>query len=94
MGSIYYECGDCRGTGVYSGMCEGPGHAVVCLGCGGEGMAEFKYKVFTGRKRAKGIKTVSLSRGTFIVTGVGSKGEKVSYKDFLDGKLKYAKQKA
>lgn len=88
MKTIKSECADCSGTGVYSGMCEGKGHAVICLGCDGTGNALITYKPFSGRKKTRGIKTVSLSRGRFILTGVGSVGEKVSYKEFLAGKLK------
>jgi hypothetical protein len=91
MKTIYYECEDCRGTGLYSGFCEPPKHAVVCLGCDGTGRALFEYEPFTGRKTRKDIKTVSLSKGRFIMTGVGSGSEKVSYQDFLKGSLRRGK---
>lgn len=83
---LEHECGDCRGTGVYSGMCEAKGTAVICLGCDGSGKAVSLYRPFTGLKRRKGIKTVYKSRGRFIVTGVGAIPEKsVSYAAFLKG---------
>jgi len=81
-------CEDCSGTGVYSGMCEGPGRAVVCLGCGGSGCKEVRLKLFTERRVRRDIKTVGVSRGRFIVTGVGkhSKSNEIPYADFLKGK--------
>lgn len=87
MKTINYECEDCRGTGLYSGMCEGPGVAVVCLGCEGSGRASFVYKPFTGRKGRRDIKTVRRSRGTFIATGVGPVGSEITYAEFVSGKL-------
>ena len=80
-------CGACDGTGVYSGMCERKGEAVVCLHCDGTGNDIICYVPFTGRKRRRGIKTVRRSRGTFIATGVGGTGKEVTYKEFLEGKL-------
>ncbi len=39
MPGLEYDamCEHCKGTGLYSGMAEGPGAAVVCKVCGGEG---------------------------------------------------------
>ena len=88
MPKVECQCDSCDGTGVYSGMCEGPGHAVVCLGCDGTGKTVLTYKEFTGLKRAKGIKTVAASRGRFLATGVGSKGESIPYAEFYAGKKK------
>ncbi|GAH55007.1 unnamed protein product, partial [marine sediment metagenome] len=31
------ECNDCKGTGLYTGMAEGDGFAVVCHACNGTG---------------------------------------------------------
>jgi hypothetical protein len=89
MKTLSYECDACRGTGLYSGFCEGPGHAVVCLGCNGTGRAEFQYTPFTERKLRRDIKTVSLSKGRFIFAGVGPTGDNITYKEFLEGKLSY-----
>lgn len=83
-------CSSCNGTGLYSGMCEGKGHAVVCLTCGGTGCEAIKFTPFKKRKLTKSIKTVSLSKGRFVLTGVGSTRDTVSYNEFLKGKLKYA----
>jgi hypothetical protein len=84
-------CGDCGGTGLYEGMCEEKGYPVVCCGCMGTGCIDYQYEPFKKRKIKRGIKGVSLSRGRFIITGVGPVGKTVSYKDFLKGKLEYHK---
>lgn len=88
--SVKAQCDDCRGTGLYSGMCEAEGTAVVCLGCAGTGCAIIRYTPFKKRKLRRDIKTVSLSKGRFIMAGVGATGQSVTYKEFLKGKLKYA----
>lgn len=81
------ECDSCDGTGVYSGFAEPKGVAVVCLGCEGTGCRILRYKPFKHRRRRKGIKTVRLSRGTFILTGVGPTGNSISYEEFWKGKF-------
>lgn len=82
MITIQCECDDCGGTGLYSGMCEGPGVAVVCLGCGGSGAKTIRVKEFTGRHKKRGIKTITRSRGSFIATGVGPTGPSMTYSEF------------
>lgn len=80
---LRYECSDCRGTGLYSGMCEAVGEAVICVRCYGKGVAQFQYTPFTGRKGKRGIKKVSVSQGTFIGTGVGAvDGTSMTYAEF------------
>ncbi len=46
------ECESCHGTGIFSGMGEGPGFGVVCHTCEGSGKAHRKieYRDFEGRK--------------------------------------------
>jgi hypothetical protein len=83
---IEREREDCRGTGLYSGMCEGEGVAVVCLGCGGTGRQIVEYVPFVKRRGRKDIKTVRQSRGTFIATGVGPVGRSITYAEFARGK--------
>ena len=85
---VYYQCDDCSGTGLYSGMCEGSGHAVVCLGCNGTGRGCFEFTPFKKRRGRRDIKTVSLSRGRSILLGCGPKDGTVTYKEFIQGKLK------
>lgn len=83
--TVKAECSSCSGTGLYSGICEGPGVAVICLTCNGTGCEEIMYKPFVGRTGRRDIKIVRLSRGRFIATGVGPTGESISYKDFIKG---------
>jgi len=57
LGPVQVECGPCRGTGLYIGMGEGDGAAVVCYHCKGTGCQTIKhtYKPFTGRKVRGGV---------------------------------------
>jgi hypothetical protein len=84
---VLAECHSCSGTGLYSGMCEPRGTAVVCLTCSGTGCEKIRYVPFTSRKGKRGIKTVSNSRGSFIATGVGAVGNSISYEEFSRGVL-------
>lgn len=88
MKQVKAICSSCRGTGLYEGMCEAKGHPVVCLDCNGTGCEIIRYTPFVKRRIIRGVKSVSLSQGRFILTGVGKKGETVTYKEFLNGKLK------
>lgn len=87
--TVKMVCGACCGSGLYEGMCEPKGFPVVCLQCNGTGCAEMTYEPFVQRKVIRGVKGVSLSKGRFILSGVGSSGDVVSYQEFLGGKLKY-----
>jgi hypothetical protein len=94
------ECPSCKGTGLYSGMGEGKGVAVICNNCKGTGKFNYKYtyKPFTGRKERKDVKRVYLS-GLGYRIGLGkinfSNGigeidmdkEGVSYDEFINGKM-------
>lgn len=82
MKRIKQECDSCSGSGLYSGMCEGPGEAVVCLSCEGKGWYWYEYRSFNGRKRKRGIKEIHFSRGSFIGTGVGAIGDRMTYAQF------------
>lgn len=57
---IEEECPPCKGTGVYIGMAERDGAAVVCYKCKGTGFHEYDitYKKFEGRKRHPDAKWV------------------------------------
>jgi len=79
---INAECGDCRATGLYSGVCEPKGTAVICVRCGGTGCEALSYTPFTVRRRRGGIQTISRSRGAFILTGVGRIGDEMTYSQF------------
>jgi len=87
MESIQAVCDSCGGTGLYSGMCEKKGTAVVCISCDGTGCATIRYKPFVKRRQSRGIHTVSWSRGGFILTGVGAVGKSITYKEFAKGKF-------
>jgi len=92
------ECPDCRGTGLYSGMGEGQGAAVICHKCKGTGayFYSYSYKEFTERKKQKGIKRVYLAGGGYKIglgkinfTSIGEidmDKEGISYSEFLAGK--------
>lgn len=78
---IKQVCEDCKGTGLYSGMCEAKGTAVVCLRCEGKGWEWHHYKTFEGRKKLKGIKEIQVSRGSSILC-CGGTGKAMTYKEF------------
>ncbi len=86
MSKIKAVCGQCDGTGLYRGMAEPPGVAVVCLGCDGTGCHEMQYMPFTGRKPSEGVREVRRSRGTFILD-CGPAGPSITYAAFTAGHL-------
>ena len=49
---IEQQCGTCKGTGLYTGLAERDGAAVVCMHCKGTGKTIFthSYEDFTGKK--------------------------------------------
>ena len=54
------ECESCSGTGLYQGVAERDGAAVVCVTCKGTGRQHVKheYNEFTGRKKAENVSRV------------------------------------
>lgn len=80
--SIKVECDSCDGTGLYSGMCEGEGRAVICISCDGQGWHMFSYKVFVKRKNLRGITRIARSAGRSILLGCGPVGPDMTYKEF------------
>lgn len=93
MASVKSECPACGGTGLYRGIAEGPGAAVVCSRCDGSGCAEVEYTPFTSRKRRSDVREVYLSRGNFILA-CGPIGKPVSYEEFMAGKRPTPSRKA
>lgn len=87
METVKAECSSCGGTGLYCGFAEKKGLAVVCRTCSGTGCKEISYTLFTGRKPKADIHTVSLSRGSFIGTGVGAHGVSIGYHAFQKGAM-------
>jgi DnaJ-class molecular chaperone len=86
MMEVKAVCDSCGGTGLYVGMCEPKDTAVVCVRCGGTGCLTIRYKPFIHRSGKRGIHTVSLSRGSFILA-CGAKGKSISYAEFEAGKM-------
>jgi len=81
------ECDSCKGSGLYVGMAERDGAAVVCGMCKGKGhyTYEFKYKEFTKLRVRKDIKqVVQVNPGICISSEINCGG--MSYKDWLAGK--------
>ena len=87
------KCKSCDGTGLYVGMAENDGAAVVCHACKGTGKChvKFEYEDFTGRGKRIGIKRVyetnvgigiGTDNGTYELSDFGG----VDYKDWLAGK--------
>lgn len=92
------QCKSCDGTGVYVGMCERGGAAVVCKTCKGTGKQHFKfeYEEFTGLKsRDDVIRVYADSYGYYIapkdvsfgaaIGKIDLRKEGVSYADFKNG---------
>jgi hypothetical protein len=86
MNTIKAECSACGGTGLYCGFAEPNGVAVVCLACEGTGCEKITYKPFVSRKPKKGVHTVRLSRGSFVLS-CGPAGGAITYDDFCAGKM-------
>lgn len=82
MPKLKCECSSCRGTGLYSGFAEPKGTAVICHSCEGQGWVNLSYTEFVGRKKKRGIKSIRISKGAFIATGVGGTGAVMSYAEF------------
>lgn len=62
-------CADCKGTGLYDGMAERDGVAVVCTQCTGSGRYayHFEYQPFTERQPApSAITRVHVGRGYIL----------------------------
>jgi hypothetical protein len=96
---IEIECPACEGTGLYQGLGEGKGTAVVCYKCNGSGkyLYLYSYNKFTGRKKKPDIERVYLSGygykiglGKLLFGGeieIDMDNEGVSYDEFLAGKI-------
>lgn len=58
MEKIKIECPECKGTGLYKGMAERDGCAVICNKCAGTGFVYFHYNEFTEKKKRNDVKRV------------------------------------
>lgn len=93
------QCKSCGGTGVYVGMAEREGAAVVCSSCNGTGKCwyAFEYEEFTGRKKKDGVTRVYKSSYEFVIAPkkirfenlgeIDLSEEGVDYADFLAGSM-------
>jgi hypothetical protein len=64
------ECESCSGSGLYIGIAEKDGAAVICSRCKGTGRqrVEFSYKKFTGRKDLKNVKRVYVTAAGYGIS--------------------------
>ena len=79
------ECKDCQGTGLYVGIAERAGAAVVCRTCRGKGVQhmQFEYYEFAGRRRREDVTQVYASScGIVLAPDVVAGG--ISYAQFLE----------
>ncbi len=93
------ECTSCGGTGLYKGMAEGLGAAVVCTTCNGTGFmhVEYNFKEVQDRKLREDVTRVYKTAGGYgiraddFVTDAGKtihfSQAGATYKDWLNGKL-------
>ena len=80
MPSLKVQCGECRATGLYVGLMERDGEAVICVRCGGKGWVHLDYKEFTGRKRRNGV--TKIRAGTGWITDNPNKAKWMTYEEF------------
>lgn len=77
---IKTECDLCNGTGLYSGICEPIGTAIICDGCGGTGCRTFALKPFTKRAVTRKFKIVRIRKRNTL------NFSEITYKEFLADK--------
>ena len=88
---IEEKCPACNGTGLYVGMAERDGFAVVCHQCGGTGKYTFfhEYENFERREERRGIRRVlETNCGICVGTRNGYNIESfggMPYKEWLSG---------
>lgn len=82
------ECHSCGGSGVYVGIAELDGAAVICSNCHGRGRTEDPDLLPSNyqRKVRAGVKTVSQAHSGYCLAPGVDLGA-VSYEDFLAGKM-------
>jgi hypothetical protein len=82
---IDVECTACKGTGVYVGMGERNGAAVVCKHCDGIGKIHMTLTLFTSRHKRDNITRVHKINPGWTLTDDPADGG-IPYKDWLAGK--------
>jgi hypothetical protein len=86
------KCPDCKGTGLYIGLAERDGSAVVCHKCKGTGCFHYvhEYELFTEREERADVKmVVEVNPGICIGAGNDCKLTDfggMSYSDWTEGK--------
>jgi len=76
------ECGECKGTGLYKGMAERDGAAVICVNCEGTGQVKIKevFKEFVIKRLRKDVTRVYET----------SMGYGITDKDIYDEKRRFS----
>lgn len=88
MKSIVTECSKCGGTGICRDHRDPKGLGLVCGSCEGKGGRTIHYRPFNRRKKKAGIEQVARPSAALGAIGVGaSSGPRISYQEFLDGKM-------
>lgn len=85
--TVETQCGSCNGTGLYSGMGERGGLAVVCRTCKGSAKSEVTYQPFTGRKppRQGVTHVISSNPGVFLNAEIAASSA-MTVHEWLSGK--------
>ena len=85
--SVKAECNSCKGTGLYIGMGEKNGAAVVCHTCKGEGCTTYslRWRAFDSRKKRPGVLQVVQTNPGIGISPDSEIGG-MSYQDWLDGR--------
>ena len=67
---IEVECDSCKGTGLYKGIAERDGAAVICHTCDGTGKTTFKrtFNKFKGRVKREDVNRVYSIAGEYVIT--------------------------
>ncbi|MFZ2621298.1 MAG: hypothetical protein WAX37_02205 [Minisyncoccia bacterium] len=88
MKSIDIECADCKGSGVRREPYLAKGLGFVCEKCHGSGKVTLRYKPFNKRRKRDDVDSViPLSAGLNAI-GLGTEsGSRISYTEFLNGKM-------
>jgi len=64
--SVMARCEDCNGSGLYRGMMERDGQAVVCMACAGRGWYRIVWKPFKKRARRRGVTQIRTGSGLIL----------------------------
>lgn len=81
------QCSSCKGTGLYVGMAEREGCAVVCQTCNGTGVVKIRqvYQKFSGRKKRKNVNRVFETAGGYCIADhdvTTEEGETIHFSKF------------